>query len=307
MPNSLQDKYWELLIDRIYRKDPPTCTPFLGAGACYGLLPLAGDVARKWAATYNYPFPDSSDLVKLAQYVAINYDRMAPKEEILNVLKQEAKAPDFKDPLQPHRALADMPLPIYLTTNYDNLMVDALKYRHRDAKRELCRWNRLVQNQPSLLDEKTGFKPTAANPVVFHFHGHNEVPESLVLTEDDYMDFLVNLSTRPGLIPPVIEDALSKTMLLFIGYKIVDWSFRVLMRSISRFTEGSLVRTHVAVMLPPRGGDVLQPEAVDSSPQKAQEYLDKYYENLNIRVYWGTVREFVAELNKRKKSMAVGD
>jgi hypothetical protein len=265
-------------------------------------------VARQWAAEYKYPFPDSSDLVKVAQYVALNYDPMTPKEEILRVLADQARKPDFKDPLQPHRALADLPLPVYITTNYDNLMVDALKYRYRDARRELCRWNRQVKKRPSVFDDEPGFKPTVANPVVFHLHGHDEVPESLVLTEDDYMDFLVNISDPDNaLMPSAIEKALSESTLLFMGYKIADWSFRVLLRGISRFKEPSLRRINVAVMLPPTAAELASAGSAESSGEKAQEYLSAYYENMDIQVYWGTVRDFVTELKNRMDQAAAAN
>ena len=120
-----------------------------------------------------------------------------------------------------------------------------------------------------------------------------------MLTEDDYLDFLVNLSSMPGLIPAVIKSALEQTTLLFIGYKIVDWNFRVLMRGISRFIEPSLTRMNVAVMLPPGAGEVLPSGDVESGRRKAQEYMDKYYQSLGIRVYWGTVAEFVSDLKQR--------
>ena len=37
MPNTLSEEDWEILLRRI---DKGKCTPFLGAGACYGVLPL---------------------------------------------------------------------------------------------------------------------------------------------------------------------------------------------------------------------------------------------------------------------------
>ena len=42
MPDILQDRDWTLLLRRI--KDGK-CTPFLGAGACYGALPLGSTLA----------------------------------------------------------------------------------------------------------------------------------------------------------------------------------------------------------------------------------------------------------------------
>ena len=42
------------------------------------------------------------------------------------------------------------------------------------------------------------FKPSPQTPVVYHLHGHRSVIDSLVLTEDDYLDYLVNMSAAFG-------------------------------------------------------------------------------------------------------------
>jgi len=67
MPNTLEERDWELLLRRI--KDGK-CTPFLGAGACFGALPLGGEIAQKWAQEHEYPLEDCHDLARVAQYLA---------------------------------------------------------------------------------------------------------------------------------------------------------------------------------------------------------------------------------------------
>lgn len=286
MPGSLTDREWEILVQRIKSKN---CTPFLGAGAAYGVLPLGADIARDWAQKYEYPLEDPSNLIAVAQFVALTNDPMTPKEEIVRMFEANGKVPDFSDSTEPHRVLAELPLPLYITTNYDDFMKRALIRRDKDARQELCRWNRAVSDHPSSLDE--GFVPTVANPVVFHLHGYNPIAESLVLTEDDYMDFLVNISRNDQLLPKPIQKALTGSSLLFIGYRIADWNFRVLLRSLAGFLESGLRRTHFAVITPPTAAEAMK--------QKAQDYLSEYYENIDVRVYWGTAREFAADLQKR--------
>lgn len=178
-----------------------------------------------------------------------------------------------------------------MTTNYDDFMFKALMSRGKDPRRELCRWNGLLKKPPSVFDVGTGFRPTSANPVVFHLHGHNEVPESLVLTEDDYLDFLVNISRQQDLLPPRIQEALTGASLLFIGYRLADWDFRVLFRGLVTSKEGSLRRVSVAVQLPPG--------AQEHEGLVAQSYLTDYFEEIKVRVYWGTAQEFVSELRER--------
>ncbi|HKG48141.1 MAG TPA: SIR2 family protein [Pyrinomonadaceae bacterium] len=293
MSKLLTDEDWNVLLRRI---DQGKCTPFLGAGASYGVLPLGGDIAKEWADKYDYPMEDRSNLIAVAQFLALKYsDSVFPKDLIVEMF-EKAGQPDFSDPAEPHRVLASLNLPVYVTTNYDDFMVKALVRRHRDPKRVLCQWNRAVKDyvsdNPTILEKDPSYKPTAANPVVFHLHGHVPISESLVLTEDDYMDFLVNISADPNLIPAPVARALTGSSLLFIGYRISDWNFRVLLRSFDRLAEASVSRLNVAVMPAPSGAD-------DEAKQKTQGYLTKYYENIDVRVYWGTAREFVEELWNR--------
>ncbi len=290
MPNTLEERDWDLLLRRIRAGK---CTPFLGAGACFGTLPLGGEIAQKWAQEHDYPLEDCSDLARVAQFLAVHYDPMFPKEHILDQFFKDVEPPDFAEPDEPHGILADLPLPIYMTTNYDDFMVRALQSRNKDPKRELCRWNQLVKDRPCIFESEPGFRPTVANPVVFHLHGHNEVVESLVLTEDDYLDFLVNISRDHALLPPRIQEALTGASLLFIGYSLADWSFRVLFRGLITSTEPTLRRISVTVQLAPASTEM-------------QEYMDKYFNRIDVRVYWGTAREFSAELQKRWEEFSNG-
>lgn len=292
MANTLSDRDWENLMRRIKEKK---CTPFIGAGACSGTLPLGAEIAREWADKYHYPLSDKWDLARVSQFMAVDQDDMFPKENIQRRFTEIAP-PDFTRPDEPHALLADLNLPIYITTNYDSFMSLALKHRERDPKRELCRWNRFVEMEETSVFE-TGYSPTPANPLVYHLHGHYELPQSLVLTEDDYLDFLVHLSSDQALLPPAIRTALAGTSLLFIGYSLSDWNFRVLFRGLVGSLGASLGYTGVAVQLAPN-----ITENADNAQARAQHYLDTYFEKIQkikVRVYWGDIKEFTAELRQR--------
>lgn len=291
MPNGFGDTQWEDLLALIREG---RCTPFIGAGASAGTLPLGSQIARQWAEQYNYPLTDKTDLARVAQYLAIARYEMFPKDAIRREF-QDKTPPDFSEPDELHGVLADLSLPIYITTNYDDFMFRALKHRNRMAEREFCRWNRFPQvaGQISVFDR--GFKPTPATPLVYHLHGHLEVPQSMVLTEGDYLDFLVRLSRDQDLLPPSIRTALAGTALLFIGYSLMDWSFRVVLRGLVGSLGASLGYTGLAVQLPPRG-------MVEQERERAQGYLDEYFDriqNIKVNVFWGDAREFAGELCRR--------
>src|SRR5262245_43006609 len=103
MSTLLDDKDWEWLIRAIKEK---RCTPFLGAGMSYGLLPLGAGIAKKWAEEHKYPMPDSEDLIKVSQYMAVAKFPMFPKDEIVQLFSESKTAPNFGKADQPHRILA---------------------------------------------------------------------------------------------------------------------------------------------------------------------------------------------------------
>lgn len=282
----LNDDQWEVLVERI---DAGKCTPFLGAGAAADSLPLGAAIARAWAEEYDYPLADTDDLASVAQFLAVKLDAMTPKERISRFFTG-AKVPDFTQRDEPHSALARLPFPVYLTTNYDDFLVQALRAAGKAPIREICRWNeRLKRTVPSEFDAPGGLVPTSQAPLVYHLHGHLERPEALVLTEDDYFDFLVNMP-QVG-IPPLVQEVLSATSLIFVGYSLADWNFRVLFRGFVELTQASDRRLSVTVQLPPP----MTAEAQD----RATAYLNRYFGKKEIVVYWGTAREFVAELDEK--------
>ena len=290
MQRTLTDTDWDTLLRRI---ESGKCTPFLGAGAAFGTLPLGRDIAEQWAARYEFPLgkEDSTDLMRVAQYLAVVRDAVFPKEEIAKQIRM-VKPPDFDSKTEPHAVLADLELPVYITTNYDHFMTEALVSRKAKPKVEFCRWNKYVKDHPSVFDN--AYEPDSSNPVVFHLHGEVSTPESIVLTEDDYLDFLVNMARDPVMLPPRIQRALTGSSLLFIGYRIADWDFRVLFRSLVGYLERALARGHFSVQIFPLG-DTVEP----ALRQKALEYLDEYFGKLETRVYWGTSQDFTIELRQR--------
>lgn len=298
MANTLDESDWNILIKRIHAKK---CTPFIGAGACAGTLPLGSEIAREWAGEYGYPLNDTGDLARVSQFLALK-DPIFPKEEIQTRFKKVAP-PDFTKPDEPHALLADLNLPIYITTNYDSFMYLALKNRQRDPKRELCRWNKIIENETSSVfgtkEDKADNGPTPANPLVYHLHGHYDNPQSLVLTEDDYLNFLVNLSTESQtVLPHAIRTALATTSLLFIGYSLSDWNFRVLFRGLIGSGGSSHAYPSIAVQLTPSSLS----DNSENGKKRAQEYLNEYFttiQKVNVKVYWGDIKEFSTELRWR--------
>jgi len=55
-------------LEKIRQQD---CIPFIGPGACKPWIPEASVIANQWAQKYRYPFPDSDQLPRVAQFLSI--------------------------------------------------------------------------------------------------------------------------------------------------------------------------------------------------------------------------------------------
>jgi len=290
MAQTLDEHDWKYLLYGIKNQE---CTPVIGAGTCAGTLPLSSEIARSWAMDYGYPFYDDGNLSSVSQYLAIMNNPIFPKEQIKRKYNK-IRHPNFGQPDEPHAVLADLNLPIYITTNYDSFMFDALRSRNRDPKREVYRWNNSLENITTSVFDTDDYEPTAANPLVFHLNGHVDALESLVLTEDDYLNFLGSIILGDhSSFPNAIQRALASKCLLFVGFDFFDSIFNILFPSLVRdFRYPSFAVLSPAFL------------SVNSKEGKwnAQQYIQGYFEQkegVRIKVYWGDTREFTMELRQR--------
>ena len=311
---------WPALL-RSIRKGK--CTPILGPGLTEPLVGSRREIARRWSETYYYPMAPyhRENLPQVAQYLAVNQDPMFPRDELEAYICQEIRAqygvdlPEGGDrcedsldellatiaarqreqaPAEPHRVLAGLPLPIYITANFSNVLAEALAEAGREPQVELCRWNEYVSMLPSIYDDEPGYRPTTQRPLVYHLFGNLQELDSLVLTEDDYFDYLIGVTRDKDLMPGVVRRHMADSALLFLGFQMDDWDFRVLFRSLMS-QEGRQRRSryaHVAVQIDPEEGRTQEPE-------RARRYLESYFGDADISIYWGSAENFMRELLQR--------
>ncbi len=306
---------WPALIRNIQRGN---CTPIIGQRLTESVLDPLGDFARRWADRYGFPLAphQREELPQVAQFLAINQDPQFPREELIEQLHMDLleryadKLPAHADqltldelfalvsrhyrqtnPNYPYRVLAELPFRIYITANLTNLLTEELRAAGKDPQVEICRWNEDLEELPSIYDDEPDYQPSVERPLVYHLFGISGAPDSAVVAEDDYFDFLIGVSVNKELIPIAVREALADTGLLFLGFRIDDWPFRVLFRSLmSQEGRGRRRRyAHVAAQITPEEGRVLEPE-------RARAYLETYFQEADIDIFWGSVEDFMQQL-----------
>ncbi len=211
--------------------------------------------------------------------------------------------PKFADPRDnPLRLLAELPLPLYITTSHHNFLEVALSRANppRQPVSEIFYWDDTLHHIPSIFDSDPDYQPSLERPLIYHLYGLDKYPESLVLTEDDYLDFLVRISSpevrRPDQkhsIPESVTYALAGTPLLLLGYEVYEWEFRILFRGLIRAMNDSRANnSNVADGFSMQ----IEPGQDHKDPLQVREYLDKYFEQFRFKVYWGDANRCVQAL-----------
>src|ERR1051326_3318269 len=206
-------------------------------------------------------------------------------------------------PAEPHKVLAGLPCSIYLTTNPDSLLLRALERaqyiddkgvrQNKRPNQELYRWDPTIDNWPKRISKNNPqYTPSVAEPLVYHLFGSIQVRDSFVLTEDNYFAYLYHVTRPDNNMPSFIRTAMTDRALLFIGYNLEDWDFRVLIQSF-REKEGKTRLqnyTHVAVQLDPEETRMIDPD-------RARQYLEQRFgeisRGMRLSIYWGSVEEFM--------------
>ncbi len=180
----------------------------------------------------------------------------------------------------PLRILAGLPLPIYITTSYHDFLEVALESVGKEPQIEVFRWRDGLESIPSLFAPGSTYNPDPQHPLIYHLYGFDRWPASLVLTEDDYLDFLANIFKDGRILPPCVRRVLTESSLVMIGYRPRDWDFRTLFRGIIAPRPFSTIKTSVAIQ-------------VEKSDSNLQEYLEKYMSRARFAVEWCEPGDFI--------------
>ena len=310
--------------------------PILGPGLVESQFGSTRSMAKKWAERYEFPLAprNRDDLAQVAQYLSYRQSRKyafaelrkylisqvrerfetdlkaaglrlgkdfmncEPYEGLLNEMMVEVgTAQRSSNPADVHRLLARLPLKVFVNANRDNLLRDALIEQGKKPQVQLCTW-RVVNDMPKPIGDAPpkGYVPSVQEPLIFHVFGNLEQPESLVLTEDDYFDFLTAVTRAEFLkklgIPGSVSSAFAASGWLLLGFQPDDWDFRVLLRGIlkqpgNRQGEQSV---RVAVQINPAEGAQIDPD-------RATKYIDTFFQTQGkMTTFWGTPEAFMAQL-----------
>ena len=315
------EEFWEVLLENI---DSGHVTAFLGPEVTNGLLSDRSSVSLKLAEKHRYPMADQQNLNQVAQFVAMKdtgvlrkdymraLQRSLPRYLDIEMTKEQKRSlrnASLSETVEAlgwaervldiheneiHHQLAALELPLYLTTNVDNFMIEALKSKGLSPRRMGLRWEQPEAGSPQYVLNPG---PSQREPVVLHLNGHDGDPEQLrhlVLSQDDYLEHFVRLSRdQESILPMNTLTMLAEHSYLFLGYQLEDWEFRTVLQGLVKHNArpSRERKLHVGVQLE-LGEEITSEEAV--------KYLSSYMQEFNIDIYWGSTQQFMNELSSRR-------
>jgi hypothetical protein len=285
-------------------------------------------LTSQWAELIDYPMQDKDNLARVAQYYLVEQkDDPHARTKYLDFLKsfllmianddpeyadianrlkgriQELRFSEIvsqldyprlpKDCEDPLRLLARFPLPIYVTTSQSDFLERALEAEGKKPRTQICFWSGEVSSVAPAHRTDLDFVPKVTEPLVYHLYGLEDYPQTMVLSEDDYLNFLIAMvedtNTLNPVVPLTLRRALGGSHLLLLGYQLRDWDFRVMFRFVLKFRRDEFSPRGMVIQLK-------KDERRIENMQKSLEYLGHYFDRRKFDIEWSDPEAFICKL-----------
>ncbi len=229
----LSEQEWNRLIQVIRRN---TCILVLGPGVAVtpDCPPLKGDSGLTDGLVESIALQMGEEGVCQAEkltHIAQLYCQHPQFSRLdLEMTVCDYYRPHYERTTPLHLALAQLPFTLCVTTTFDRFLFNAFRsigkqpVCHYYHFRKSDRRSPLSQIEPSFLE-----KPD--HPVIYNLYGSCDDETSLVLSENDLLEFLVNVVRGEPPLPDFIKARFSNrgVSFLFLGFGFRHWYMRILL------------------------------------------------------------------------------
>lgn len=184
---------------------------------------LSRVLAEKLELKKKHPKEDVRNLQRVSLFFEIERSRAQLVEAVREAVQDGKKA----SPLL--RALAEIGFPLVVTTNYDRLFEGQLE------RVDPPRSPRVSIYSPKSNEATEVFAdPTAESPVMYKIHGDITRLDSIVITDEDYIQFVLRMRDKDQYdpVPLDLKFYLTRWTTLFVGYSLLDYNLRLLFKTL---------------------------------------------------------------------------
>lgn len=126
-----------------------------------------------------------------------------------------------------HLDLAALPFRLVLCATPDTLMLEAFR---RAGKKDAV--GAYYDHHPGGASAAPIALPTTEGPIVYNLFGRHDHPQSMVLNEQNLLDYLVSVTKESPALPDAVRATLraESTVFLFVGFGFENWWLRLLLK-----------------------------------------------------------------------------
>ncbi|WP_270993186.1 SIR2 family protein [Listeria seeligeri] len=188
---------------------------FVGAGVSMNSgLPSWRNLIQKFANDLDYDGNIDADMLKIPQFY---FDSPKFKKKYYNKIKKEIKKTTKSNSI--HSIIYKLAPKHIITTNYDQLI-------------EKTQSIEVLTNKYHVVSEDKDFLNAKTDNLIIKMHGDIDNLDSIVLKEDDYLNF----SQNKILIETYIKSLMVNHTFVFIGYSIADYNFKQIINWVDAMT-----------------------------------------------------------------------
>ncbi|UCH94685.1 MAG: SIR2 family protein [Candidatus Aminicenantes bacterium] len=183
---------------------------------------LSRMLAQECKFNEQFPKENITDL----QRVSLCYELKMKRVKLVRRIKEAVH--EGKEPSPVLKALAQLDFPLVITTNYDQLFESALV--EAGKRPEICIYNKdKFTETKDIMDD-----PDPERPFLLKIHGDVDYGDSIVITDEDYINFVLRMSDKEDYhpVPETFRYHLKRWTILFIGYSLMDYNLRLLFKTL---------------------------------------------------------------------------
>jgi hypothetical protein len=295
------DRNWNALTFAIHRQK---CILLLGPDASMestgpgpqpgeeveGLKPcteiLANELAKATGEDLSMWNIDINDLPQVSQYYLVHNSPMELAAEVMAFYDSREKKTS-----QIHKDLATVPFYLTITSTYDSMFVNALKELPAPQKSPKVKYHNFKGRKEDNVE-----MGTVERPLIYQLYGSLQNPDSLIITENDFLELLVRAASGEAPIPQNILSELTNQdkCLLFLGFGFRHWYLRVLLHVLKI---GSKKNPSFAL-------EIIEPKSFE---EISRSNLFIKHKGSKIQICNAKLAQFAAELAHRYNSKYGGD
>ena len=309
---TLRDEYRNTLRSLARKLTAGRCLLFLGAGASIDDeqpdLPTANELSDSLLKECELEWPESVPLSQSAFYYESMFDRDDLNQKLVEIINNKNINPsksivrlmDIIELLEQRKIET-----IAVTTNYDQHFETAYEVKFSGRKPAVIIYRGGRNPQEANVNLNVSLDPSAPeiDPVSWHpdclttlykIHGCISQPEQhgLVITEEDYINFLMNALASPDSRKKIlgrVKALMEQSTILFVGYSLSDWNFRAIFKATAESRVNNDYKSYAVQRRDPRKAGTKTDEAFWKA-------MSDFWAKKNVQILNAQASDFMKDL-----------